>query len=700
MKNEPTFYFIGVTTGRSSIMKLFPLWMKELGRPEVVIEGVDLKLHDDPAAYRQIVAQIKNDPLALGGLVTSHKIDLFAAARDLFDYLDPYARICGEVSCISKQNGALAGYAKDPITAGDSIIAEFGSAVEATGAAIAIQRQLSREGQSRDGKSDLRIRIGLNIGDVVVEGDNLLGDGVNVAARIQALAEPGGICLSRAVYEQVQGKIELPLESLGEYSVKNITRRISVYRVVLDGAVRPHYIRWLASTRRSLWAIPILVALLLFIAAAVLWQITQDKHIARGDVSIAVLPLSILGGDEATRRLAEGLAEDIVTDLSRFASLEIIASNTISAYKDKPDVVKTISTDLGAEYLLQGTIQRSGDKMRISAQLIDAASGTQLWSQRWDRPSEDIFAVQSELAEQVAATLGSAEPSAAVTASEIRKVKTLPPANLQAYDYYLLAVEENGRFTKEAVAAGIDYATKAITLDPIFARAYAVRARLHFNSTHHGRDYDEAMRLMESDARKAVELDPSGPEPLAALAWYYFVDGQYKAAETVLRSALEVYPANITVIKMAAAVFGSSGHPEEGAKLADKVLRFDPLATSGTLNTIKDAYFFARRFEDAVDIISRVPADSRSRGARLFLAFSLAFLGRETEAEQARDLVLKAYPNISAELLLNQGWAFERDEDLQLFLDGFRASELPICAPDAELTTLEKPVRAPGCPPA
>jgi TolB-like protein/class 3 adenylate cyclase len=581
--------------------------------------------------------------------------------------------------------------------AGDSVIAEFGSAVEATKAAISIQKELVGWKSSDAIESDFRFRIGLNLGDVVVEGDNLLGDGVNVAARIEALAEPGGICMSHAVFEQVRGKIDIQFDRLGQYKLKNIARRVSVYRVALDSKVRPAHTRWLAEVRRHRWALPAFVALFALVAGVIWWKLSQPTSTTRSNLSIAVMPLSTIGSDESTRRLADGLTEDIITDLSRFSNLEILASNTIAAYQDKSDAILEIREELGVSYLLQGTIQREGDNMRVSAQLLDLESGAHLWTQRWDRPSEDAFAVQSELAEQVAATLGSAESSAAITASEIRKVKSRPPASLQAYDFYLLAEEQNGKFTKEAVFSGIDYATRAIALDPNFARAYAVRARMHFNTSHYGVNYEDAMQAMEADARKAVELDPSGPQPRAALAWYYFVSGRNKEAEVQLRSALEVNPANITLLKMAAAVFGSSGHPEEGVKLADKVLKLDPLATSGTLNTIKDAYYFSRRFEDTIAVISRVPPDSRSKGGRLFLAFSLAFIGREDDARRARDQVLAAYPNISAELLLNQGWAFEREEDLRLFVDGFLAADVPVCAAAADLTKIEEPLRLPEC---
>jgi TolB-like protein len=584
--------------------------------------------------------------------------------------------------------------------AGDSVIAEFSSAVEATEAAVAIQRELASQGKGASSSTDnLQLRIGLNIGDVVVEGDDLLGDGVNVAARLEALAEPGGICLSGAVFEQVRGKIDAHFEALGQHTVKNITKTIPVYRLALDGKTKST--RWFRTLGRwPFFAIPVLASLVIIFGAILFWEFWRNAPPAHSKLSIAVLPLSTIGIDESTQRLADGLTEDIITDLSRFPDLEVVASNTTAAYKEKSGSAGVIGKTLGVTYVLEGMIQREGERLRISAQLLDVSSGAHLWTQRWDRPTQEAFAVQSELSEQIAASLASAETSAALTASAIRKVKGRPPASLQAYDFYLLAVDGNSKFTKESVFSGLELATKAIALDPNFARAYGIRARLHFNSTHFGADYKQAMAAMEADARKAVELDPSGPEPRAALAWYYYVTGRNKDAEVQLRAALGFNPANLTLIKQAAAVYGSSGHPEEGADLADKVLRLDPLATSNTLNTIKDAYFFARRFEDTVAVILRIPPESRSKGSRMFLTFSLAFLGRKDDAQRARAELLTAHPNISAELLLNQGWAFERAEDKKLFLDGFVAANIPLCASAADFKDVERPVRLPGCIPS
>jgi tetratricopeptide (TPR) repeat protein len=277
-------------------------------------------------------------------------------------------------------------------------------------------------------------------------------------------------------------------------------------------------------------------------------------------------------------------------------------------------------------------------------------------------------------------------------------LKGQPPANLAAYDLYLLAAEGNNTFTKESIAGGIDYATKAIALDPNFARAYGIRARLEYNSIHNnGVDYDTAIKQMEADARRAVELDPNSPETRAAWAWYLLNVGRNSEAEAEIRAALAVNPSNVKVLHMAAAILAVGTNPEKGAKLADKVLRIDPNADAGTLNTTKDAYFFSRQFERLIAVVTSVPENRRTKGGRLFLAFSYALLGRKDEAERARAVVLAKYPTISAELLLNQGWVFTRLQEQKTFLDGFRAANIPLCAKEATLAKISKPVRLPEC---
>jgi TolB-like protein/class 3 adenylate cyclase len=581
---------------------------------------------------------------------------------------------------------------------GDGLLAEFGSVVDAVGCAVIVQHSMAERntGVSEDRRID--VRIGINLGDVIVEGEDRHGEGVNIAARLQQLAEPGGIAVSRTVADDVRHKLALRLESLGKFQVKNIAEPVAVYRVLVDSTVaRPLVLRWLKRARRQRGLIAALAILLLIAAggtAALFWSWPEPP---RSKPAIAVLPLDNINGDEVTARLADGLTEDIITDLARFRDLDVIARNSTAVYKGKPVDTRQVGRELNVAYVLEGSIQRQHNQIRITAQLIDATTDTHLWANSWDRPVEDAFAVQTEVAENVAGALGSVNGMNSISAEEIRKAKRRPPASLTAYEYYLLAVEGKGLFTKKAMFDAVDYATKAIALDPNFARAYAVRARALYNTTHYGADFETTMHAMEADARRAIELDPNEPEAHAALAWYLVNIGRLSESENEIRAALQTNPNNVSILILAAAILAANGHPEEGVELADKVLRIDPSATAGSLNTIKDAYFFSRRFNDTVSVITRIPEDSRSRGSRLFLTFSYALLDRKDEAERARAELLSKYPSISAELMLNQDWTFARPQDEKLFLDGFRASGVPLCASNAELAKVAKPKRIPEC---
>jgi TolB-like protein/class 3 adenylate cyclase/Flp pilus assembly protein TadD len=584
-------------------------------------------------------------------------------------------------------------------SAGDSVVAEFGSAVEAIHCAVEIQQDMARRNEPLSKDKRLEYRIGLNIGDVMVEGGNLFGDGVNVAARVQELAKPGGIGVSRNVYNQVKNKVSHGFEALGEYRVKNISEPVVIYRVLPEAATaRPRIILWLAQLGRRRLAVATLGAVVILGAiGTVAWQGLRPGQSRDGKPAIAVLPLDNIGGDPATTRLADGITEDIITDLAHFRDLDVIARNSTAVYKDKAVDVRQVGKELGVGYVLEGSIQRSANKIRVTAQLVDTGTGAHLWSERWDRPVEDTFEVQTEIAEQVAGALGSVNGSASISADIIRKLKGRPPASLTAYDYYLLAVEGKGAFTKESMFAAVDNATKAIELDPNFARAYAVRARAHYNTSHYGVDYETAMQRMEADARRAVELDPNEPEARAALAWYLAIRGRLTESEHEIRVGLESNPANVSALIFASSILATNGKPEEGAALADKVLRIDPRANPGSLNTIKDAYYFARRFQDTIDLVSRLPDNARARGSRVLLTFSYALLGQKNEADEARAQLLEKYPTVSAELMLNEGWGFMAPAAESLFLDGFRAAGVPVCAKEEDLAKIVKPIRLPEC---
>ena len=372
---------------------------------------------------------------------------------------------------------------------GDGALVEFASAVNAVECAVAIQKGVA--GREAGEHEDRRIafRIGINVGDIILEDGDIYGDGVNVAARLEGLAEPGGICLARSVYNQVKGKLAVAFEPMGEHRVKNITEPVETFRVALDGVAtaptappRPSAPSW-SATR---WAVPSLGAILAFAVLGGIWHFWPDAPPPVGRPGIAVLPFDNLGGDEATGRLADGITEDIITDLAHFPDLDVIARNSTEVYKGKPVDVRQIGKDLNVDYVLEGSIQRQDDNVRVTGQMIDARTGAHVWSQRWDRPTKDVFAVQTEVAEKVAAALGGNLTMGQISRAELQRAKRLRPNDLTAYDYFQLGKESKATYSN--IDQGIDYLTRAVALDPQLARAYSVRAWLHNFSMAYGTD--------------------------------------------------------------------------------------------------------------------------------------------------------------------------------------------------------------------
>ena len=574
---------------------------------------------------------------------------------------------------------------------GDGAIAEFASVVDAVACAVTIQKVVGELQAKLAADRRIVFRIGINLGDVVVDGDDLLGDGVNVAARLEQLCEPGGVLVSGTAFDHLQGRLGLPLEFTGEQQFKNIARPVRTYRVRLDGmrAAPPQ-----PRPRRRGWMLPAAVAVLLvlILAAGVFWWFRPQEPVLAGHPSIAVLPFDNLGGDEATGRLAEGITEDVITDLSRFRDFDVIARNSTAVYKGRPVDVRQVGRELGVRYVLEGSIQRQGDRVRATAQLIDAGNGAHLWTERWDRPAGDVFAVQTEIAEQVAGQLG----GGVVMGAERQAAQRRRPTDLTAYELYLRGLDELSRDTKENTDEAMRLLTQAVERDPNLARAWTALSAAHDYSVSFGADLHAAEAKAKVAAERAVEIDPMDADAHRALAEALGTLGEFTRAQAELETALRLNPGHVIILANYARWASTFGHPKLGADAADRAIRLDPNYGFGTASRLRSAYFKAERYEDALRMVERQPPESRTLWGWVHRAASYAAMGRSEEARAAVAAALERHPDLSIQGLLSTPEIGEAERKQTEGL--MREADFPVCAKPEELAKFEKPLRLPECP--
>src|SRR5262245_2830912 len=354
---------------------------------------------------------------------------------------------------------------------GDNVLAEFASVVDAVQCAIDIQRELQSKNAELPVSRQMRFRIGINLGDVIVEGERLYGEGVNIAARLEGLAVGGGICLSGTAYDQIEGKLPLTCEFAGEHTVKNIARPVRVYRLRLDSSESPAPSRDGPSHPAMVISAVVIGRVLLGGAGWVGWHSLKPPETAGLPLpdrpSVAVLPFANLSQDPAQEFFSDGVTEDLITGLSKVSGLFVIARNSVFTYKGKPVKVKEVSRDLGVRYVLEGGVQRAGSRVRITAQLVDATTGYHVWAERYDREVRDIFALQDEVTQQIVRAL-----AVKLTAGERGLMSRVPTGNPEAYDLVLRAHEARTRTTREANAEARQLYGRALELDPAYAQAY------------------------------------------------------------------------------------------------------------------------------------------------------------------------------------------------------------------------------------
>ncbi len=435
-----------------------------------------------------------------------------------------------------------------------------------------------------------------------------------------------------------------------------------------------------------------------FLPGSRLWPL--DRTAAVAAPSVAVLPFDNLGGDEQSRRLADGMTEDVITDLARYKDLLVIGRNSTMSYKGKPVDARQVAKDLNVGYVLAGSIQHQANQLRVTAELIDAASGVQVWSERWDRPAQDMFSVQAEVADKVAASLGGNGGSnlGAILVRLLAQAKQQAPANLSAYDLGLLAREQRELNSKEGNVKGLEYVEKAIALDPNLASAYATRALLKLEKYWvFGLPWATQIKEFESDLRLALALDPSNPDAHAGLMYYMSVEGRFAELPAEIDRAVLDNPTNTLVLTSAANQLSYLGRPEEGVAMADLALRLDPQMPPGRRGFLVASYFLGRKFERAIALADQIPEESRQKFSRFFRAASYAFLDRGEDAARAKaELVAKDGEQVF-EIWWNEGEVFARTSEQDIELDGFRKLGLRICATGEELKKYDNPKRLPEC---
>ena len=531
-------------------------------------------------------------------------------------------------------------------TAGDGILAEFGSVVNAAECAVAIQRTMAERNADVEEARRMRFRIGINQGDVVFDDTRVYGDGVNVAARLENLAEPGGICISRKVYEDISGKMQLAFVDLGEQQLKNISQPIRVYRVSGEQ---------LAAARAAKPALAL-----------------PDKP------SIAVLPFTNLSGDPEQEYFADGMVEDIITGLSRFRWLFVIARNSSFTYKGRPVDVKQVCRELGVRYLLEGSVRKSANRIRIAGQLIDAASGAHLWADRFEGALQDVFALQDRV---TASVVGAIAPR--LEQAEIDRARRKPTESLDAYDLFLRGLANTYKWNREANEEALRLYYKAIELDPDFSAAYAAAAYNFLRRKAFGWISDREQEAAET-RRLAVCAVQLGKDDATVLCFagyaLAYVVGDLDDGAAFLDRALLINPNLASGWSYSGWVKLWLGEPNRAIDHFAHAMRLSPmdLGLASMQAGTAHAHFFAGRYDEALTWAKMALREMPDGHFALrSAAASCALAGRDEEAKRLMARLLEIDPALRISNFQNVLGPYRQPEHLAKYADALRKAGLP-----------------------
>jgi TolB-like protein/class 3 adenylate cyclase/tetratricopeptide (TPR) repeat protein len=533
-------------------------------------------------------------------------------------------------------------------TTGDGILIEFPSVVDAVSCAIDVQRGMRERNAGVSEEKRIEFRVGINLGDVIIEGRDLFGDGVNIASRLEALAEPGGICISETVLSHTRGKVAVAVEDLGERTLKNIVQPIHVYRIVLDGGQE-------AAKPRSEEPAPVL----------------PDRP------SIAVLPFQNMSGDPEQEYFSDGIVEEIITALSRMRWLFVIARNSSFTYKGRSVDVKQVGRELGVRYVLEGSVRKAANRIRITGQLIDAATGAHLWADRFDGGLEDVFELQDHVTSSV---VGAIAPK--LEQAEIERAKRKPTENLDAYDYYLRGLASAHRWTREGLSEALRLFTQAVELDPDFASPYGAAAWCYIWRVANGWMTDRAQEVAEATrwARKAADLgkDDAVALSFAGLAFGYAA-GDPATGLALIDKALLLNPNLAAAWTASGFLRAFRGEPDLAIEHSARAMRLSPLDPLMFFmhHSTALAQFLAGRYEEAWPVADMACRERPNYLSALRVAAaSHALSGHPHEAQSYISRALELDPELRISNLRDRIGPF-RPDGLAMYIDALRKAGLP-----------------------
>jgi adenylate cyclase len=569
---------------------------------------------------------------------------------------------------------------------GDNLLAEFSSVVDAVQCAVEVQQVLSAKNEALPENRRMNFRIGINSGDVIEEGELIYGDGVNVAARMESLAEGGGISISGTAFDQLGKKLPLGYEYLGEQSVKNIRKPVRVYRVLTEEeAVGKVIGEKRAKPKQWRWAAVSAIAIFIIVAGALaIWNFYFRPAFEPASVekmafplpdkpSIAVLPFANISEDPKQEYFSDGLTEEIITALSKVPNLFVIARNSTFSYKGKPVKVNQVAEELGVRYVLEGSVRKSKDRVRIAAQLIDALNGHHLWAERYDRDLKDIFAIQDEITMKILKAL-----QVKLTAGEGAHLYGTDTDNIEAYLKLLQGYEYLRRINKESNFLARKIAEEAITLDPECGAAYRLLGFTHWLDAllRWGKSPGDSLTSAEKLARKALSIDNSDAGAHSLLGYVYVLKRQHDNATAEGEQAVALDPNASFNLATLAFILNFAGRPEEAIRLYKKAIRLDPIPSPVYYLQIGHIYRNAGRYEEAISELKKVVhRNPDNLLAHVHLAASYGSLGREEDARAEAAEVLRIDSNFSSEHFAKK-LPYKKKADTERLINGLRKAGL------------------------